>query len=251
MDDLQQLCEEGQRRLIETDYWGAERALERAEAIALGRQDYDSLGRLYMPLQEARRQRRQRAGEGMVRMDVFARSGVEELLAEDIAEEDPHGQLLVAGWGTAEPARALRAIARERGLFLDVLAGATYHVGEVLMVALLPLPEVTLPPGGVYEIDQLLRLLPPHALLRQASELPSGERPGTPETYAQVMALWEQLQAPYLAAADATTDLARRIEAYRTTIAVDYAAEFAHQRLSNTARELHHERLRDAAAPPN
>ena len=52
------------------------------------------------------------------------------------------------------------------------------------------------------------------------------------------MALWEKLHAPFLAAADAASTPARKIAGYRETIAVDYAAEKAHQRLSKAASEL-------------
>jgi hypothetical protein len=69
-------------------------------------------------------------------------------------------------------------------------------------------------------------------------ELPPGEMIGTLETYGRVMAIWERLHGPFLAAADATVDPIRRIEAYRVAIRVDYACELAHQGIFNTAREL-------------
>jgi len=68
--------------------------------------------------------------------------------------------------------------------------------------------------------------------------LPRGQRRGTHQTYAQVMALWERLHAPFLAAADAQPDLVRRIDDYRKTIRVDYACELAHQKLSDVAGHL-------------
>jgi hypothetical protein len=63
------------------------------------------------------------------------------------------------------------------------------------------------------------------------------------------MAMWEQLHAPYLAAADAEGDLLRKMEAYRKTIRVDDACELAHQNLATTAREAdrrHRNRAREA-----
>ena len=39
-------------------------------AEAWRHRDWDTLARLYMPLQEARRQRRQRCGEGTVALDL-------------------------------------------------------------------------------------------------------------------------------------------------------------------------------------
>jgi hypothetical protein len=52
------------------------------------------------------------------------------------------------------------------------------------------------------------------------------------------MSIWEQLHAPFLAAADAQVDPLRRIHAYRRAIEVDYACELAHQKLSAAAREV-------------
>jgi hypothetical protein len=52
------------------------------------------------------------------------------------------------------------------------------------------------------------------------------------------MELWERLHAPFLAAADAESDPVRQIEGYRLTTRVDYAAELAHQKLSNVAHRL-------------
>jgi hypothetical protein len=52
------------------------------------------------------------------------------------------------------------------------------------------------------------------------------------------MDLWERLHAPFLAAADNTREPLARMEGYRRTIAVDYACELAHQKLSAVAAEL-------------
>src|SRR5437763_17138410 len=104
VDDLQSLCERGQELLIATDYLAAEDVLVRAEKLALDGEDFDTLSRLYMPLQEARRQRRQRCGEGVVKLDLVAEFHDHVLDAEQIVRDFPHGQLLVAGWGSVEPA---------------------------------------------------------------------------------------------------------------------------------------------------
>src|SRR4051795_13373671 len=99
-NELQELCERGQELLIATDYIGAEAALVEAETLATRGEDYDTLARLYMPLQEARRQRRQRCGEGIVKLDLIAKSANDGVDPAAIVEKYPHGQLLVAGWGT-------------------------------------------------------------------------------------------------------------------------------------------------------
>ena len=72
--DLQSLCERGQQLLMQTKYLDAEHALVEADQLATRLEDFDTLARLYMPLQEARRQRRQLAGEGVVRLDLIAKS---------------------------------------------------------------------------------------------------------------------------------------------------------------------------------
>ena len=76
MPNLQSLCELGQEQLIRMEYLAAERTLVEAEEIARRERDFDTLGRLYMPLQETRRQRRQRCGEGIVRLDLIAQGPV-------------------------------------------------------------------------------------------------------------------------------------------------------------------------------
>jgi hypothetical protein len=56
------------------------------------------------------------------------------------------------------------------------------------------------------------------------------------------MSIWERLHAPFLAAADMQVDPIQKIHAYRRTIEVDYACELAHQKLSDTARQLARQR---------
>src|SRR5437764_2285231 len=117
--NLQSLCELGQEQLIRMEYLQAEETLCRAEEIAREQREFDTLARLYMPLQEARRQRRQRCGEGIVRLDLLA-SGPDDVLdAERILAEIPHGQLLVAGWGSIAPGLRIRELQWQRGLFVE------------------------------------------------------------------------------------------------------------------------------------
>src|SRR5689334_16680589 len=96
-DDLQTLCERGSALLMETRYWEAERLLARAEQTAWDARDWDTLGRVYMPLQEARRQRRQRCGEGAVALDLISEGPADDVKPEHVIANYPHGQLLVAG----------------------------------------------------------------------------------------------------------------------------------------------------------
>ena len=221
------------------DYLRAEALLADAERQAWEGRDWDTLSRLYMPLQEARRQRRLRCGEGVVALDLVAQGPADDIDGKRIIENYPHGQLLVAGWGTVEPALRVRALQAEHGLFVETFLAAVYPVGSGRAVAIVPTADVRLPaPTPRQTIDRLVAELPPHSIVMSADELPVGTRRGNTQTFAQVAAMWERLHLPFLAAADMQADPVRRIEHYRNTIRIDYACELAHQKLSGVAREL-------------
>ena len=249
-DQIQALCEDGQQRLMRMDYLGSEAALEQAEAAALAAEDFDTLGRLYFPLQEARRQRRQVCGEGVVRLDLWPAGPDDHPDPAAIAADYPHGQLLLAGWADISPAVQLRRISRERSLYVETFLAAAYPVlpdHSRRVIAIVPTADVTLPPpqtaldGG---IEALVRRLPPFSIVLGEEELPHGPRRGTAETFAVTMGLWERLHLPFLNAAKQVVDPRRRIEAYRQVIRVDYACEKAHQWLAETALELARDRAR-------
>ena len=240
-ESLQALCEAGSERLTRMDYLGAEAALAEAEAHAWSLRDWDTLARLYMPLQEARRQRRQRCGEGVVALDLVAAGPDDHLDGRRVVENYPHGQLLVAGWGSIEPAVEVRRLQAEHGLFVETFLAAVYPVtsGTGRAVVIVPTEDVRLPePRPNQSVDDLIAALPTYSLVNSADALPRGPRRGTTETYAEVMALWERLHTPVLAAADKAPDPVKRMEGYRRTIRVDYASELAHQKLSDVARQL-------------
>jgi hypothetical protein len=190
-----------------------------------------------MPLQEARRQRRQRCGEGVVHLGLIAESAGDRIDPRQVIEKYPHGQLLVAGWGSIAPALEVRNLARERQLYVETFLVAVYPVGEGRVIAIVPTQDVALPEARAQSVDDLIRRLPPHSVVLGENELPRGPQAGNSGTYAQVMDLWERLHAPFLAAADMEKDLLRKIEGYRRTIRVDYACELAHQRASDACRE--------------
>jgi hypothetical protein len=235
---LQELCSLGQQKLMQMDYLAAEQALVHAEQLALVASDYDTLSRLYLPLQEARRQRRQRCGEGIVCLDLISSGPSDRISGEHVVRNYPHGQLLVAGWGSIEPALEVRALQRKHELFVETFLAAVYPVGAGRAVAILPLEDIKLPPPEERSIDALIRLLPPHTIVLSDAQLPSGSRKGDTKTFAEVMKMWEQLHAPFLAAATMTADPLQKIAAFRKTIQVDYACELAHQHLSDVAKRL-------------
>jgi hypothetical protein len=234
---LAELCERGSELLIAMDYLGAESALMQAERLALAESDFDALSRLYMPLQETRRQQRQRCGEGIVCLDLCATGPADRVEARHVLEHYPHGQLLVAGWQSIEPAVKLRALAKEKSLFVETFLGAVYKVEGRRLVVIAPFENSKLP-GECQTLAELKSRSPAGSVCIDESELPAGPRKGTFETYGQVMAIWEKLAAPFLAATDALMDPRARIEGYRTTIQVDHACELAHQRLSDAAKLL-------------
>jgi hypothetical protein len=235
---LQQLCELGSEQLIQTQYLQAETTLARAEAEAYAARDWDTLARLYMPLQEARRQKRQRCGEGVVALDLIAENAHDKLDGRRILENFPHGQLLVAGWHTTEPAARIRQLARELELYVETFLGAVFRVAGRRVIVVTPLEDSALPPLDYESLEQLQAHLPPNCMLIDEGEVTRGHRKGTPQTFGEVMAIWERMHAPYLAAADAEADAIRRIDDYRLTTRVDYACELAHQKLSDVAHDL-------------
>ena len=225
LDELQALCESGQRELMATNYWAAEKILARAEQIAFDQREFETLSRLYMPLQEARRQRRQRCGEGMVHLGLIAKSASDRLSAEQIIEQYPFGQLLIAGWETIEPAVRFRRLAAERNLYVDTFLASVVASRDGLMIAIVP-EELHLPD------------LPVHTVMFKLDELPAAPRKGTYETYSSIMQIWESLHTPFLQMADAMKDPIEKIQAYRRTIRIDYACELAHQKLAAVAAKL-------------
>jgi len=229
--DPNALCEIGQEQLMRMEYLQAEQTLVAAEEIALREQNFDLLSRLYMPLQEARRQRRQRCGEGTIRLNLIANDPNDILSPEKIVAQSPQGQLLVAGWGSIQPALKIRQLAAEKNLYLETFLAAAYPMHAGMVLVLFPLPDVTLPPPEPMPIDLLLRRLPPHCIVLTQDQIPK-------PIYSKVMNLWEQLHAPFLAAADLERDPLRKINAYRNTIRVDYACELAHQNLAQVASHL-------------
>src|SRR5687768_3758280 len=205
-NDLQSLCDEAQQELQRMEYLACERTLERAERIALDANDFDTLARLYLPLQEARRQRRLVCGEGVVRLDLFAGSANDPLEPEPIIDSYPRGQLLIAGWCSIQPAVRFRQLQRARQLYVETYLAAVYPIGGSRAVVIVPTADVALPTGSNDSIDELVRRLPAHAIVMGESALPRGERRGTAETFAHTMSIWEQLHAPFLASADAHVD---------------------------------------------
>jgi hypothetical protein len=236
--NLDALCDRGQQQLMEMDYLSAEATFVAAERIALESRDFDALARLMLPLQEARRQRRQRCGEGIVRLDIVARGPKDLLDAARIATDYPHGQLLIAGWGTVAPAVELRRLQGKQRLYVETFLAAAYPPDKSIAVLIVPDEATALPEMRPRSFSDLVADAPHRSIVLDIADLPAGAKPATAATYEQVMRLWERLHAPFLAAAYAESDPRRKIDACRAAINVDYACELAHQALAAAAREL-------------
>src|SRR5687768_5264746 len=193
-----------------TNYLAAEKILVEAERIALDEKQFETLARLYMPLQETRRQRRQKCGEGIVRLDLIAQGPHDRITGREVLENHSFGQLLVAGWGTIQPALELRRLQQELGLYVETFLAAVFPTNPGSIVAILA-EESPLPLPDPRPLDELKKALPPHTLFYKPTDLPAGPRRGTYETYSQVMQMWERLHGPYLAAADAQKDPNQKI----------------------------------------
>ena len=182
-----------------------------------------------MPLQEARRQKRQRCGEGIIRLDLLA-----EGPARSHQRPTSVGKLFTRTTadrrlGFDRPPRSkLENLRANTNFYVETFLAAAYPMGDRRAIAIVPLANVSLPKPEPMPIDKLIAHLPAHSIVLNEDELLRRRVPkGTTQTYARVMAMWERLAAPFLAAADASVDPIQKIEGYRKTIAVDYACELA------------------------
>ena len=192
-----------------------------------------------MPLQEARRQRRRRTLEGPISLNLVSQSPSDHIEGRHVIENYPHGTLLVAGWGTIEPALQVRKLQARFKLLIDVFLSATYPpIGGGHAIVIVPHDRVVLPEIRPRRWQDFPRLMPLHSIILRESELPEGLVPPTPERIALVEQWWEKLHYPFLREARDTADPRKRIDAYRKVLRVDYACEFAHQELAATAKEL-------------
>jgi hypothetical protein len=234
MSDLQEQCDLGQRQLMRMEYLQAEATLAGVLRDAMNLEDWDTVARACLPLQEARRQRRQTCALGTVRLDILASGPDDHLEVEKFIEQTPRGQLLVAGWGSIEPALRLRQLQAQHQLYAETFLAAVYPLNDGHAIVVIPLEELRLPDPQPCDLNQLKKALPPNCLLIQ-----------NPKSKIQnPMFLWEQLHTPFLASADEKTDVSEKIAGYLKTIEVDYACELAHQGLADSARELGRRKLK-------
>ena len=240
LTEIQDRCAHGQQLLMEMQYIQAEKVLAAAETLAWEAGDYDAVSRLYMPLQETRRQIRQRCGEGIINLQILPDAHSRQPIdASEILKKYPHGQLLVAGYGTIEPALNIRKLQAEMELYVECFLAASYSIiGGHRAVVIVPHAGLKLPDPVEQNIDTLLHALPKNCIVFHENELPALVKKGTAETYSMVLSMWEKLHAPFYAAAQMQVDPVRKLQKYRDVIQVDYACELAHQNISILCQKL-------------
>ncbi|MDX1564629.1 MAG: hypothetical protein R3236_04440 [Phycisphaeraceae bacterium] len=114
---IDQVMEQASEALARTHYAACEKLCLEAMDRALKQQDYDHVARIALPLQEARRQRRQAADDRGVHM----LTGPRKAIAQILNDHPTGGLLLTAPPYTPQDARDLAAEARDRGLNVEVV----------------------------------------------------------------------------------------------------------------------------------
>src|SRR5208283_5969711 len=97
-----------------------------------------------------------------IRLDFLANGPHDQPDGRVAVEAVGHGQILIAGWGSIQPAIDARRAQRELGLYVDVFLAAVYPAGVGRVVAIVPGEGVALPAPEPMAVDQLIRRLPAH-----------------------------------------------------------------------------------------
>ena len=171
-----------------------------------------------MPLQEARRQRRQRCGEGVVALDLIAQGP-----HDDRRRPTDRGE-----FSARAAARRRVGVDRAGGSGSAPSGGARAVRRDVSRGGRIPSAARRRSSSCHWTMRNCRRAISTrsrtwksscrnHSLVAERSAIVNGQRKGTPQTFGEVMALWERLHAPFLAEADAERDLVRQIERYRLT----------------------------------
>jgi len=154
---IDEMMERASQSRVERDYLACERLSVEALRLAREAGDFERLARITLPLQEARRQRRQIAEDaGAV---VFTG---ERLTPEAVLDQVKRGCVLLTDPPYSEDdAQAVRALARERGAFVEVVrldsAGLTAMVCRAMEdVGDAALASIPAQAGPVERIDRIM-----------------------------------------------------------------------------------------------
>src|SRR5205814_8523239 len=103
-------------------------------------------------------------------LDLIAKATGHQISAQRVLDTYSLGQLLVAGWGTIQPALEIRRLQRERNLYVESFLAAVYPTTEGQIIVIVP-ENSPLPSPESRPLDSLRQLLPPHTLLYRPNQL--------------------------------------------------------------------------------
>lgn len=159
--DLDTLMDHASELLVQRDYLECERLCEKALSMARANDDYDRIARILLPLQEARRQRRQIAADAGVHVYDDEKQPLQDILNA----HDAGCILLIAPPYTPDDAAELRKLARESERYLEVICIDAMRMRGLFLDAQQAIGDAELAwiarAGSPREqLDQLLNALP-------------------------------------------------------------------------------------------
>ncbi len=225
------MMEEASQALARMDYIACERLCQQALDAARRDGDWWTYSRILLPLQEARRQRRINASEGVLRLGSTS-------LPVDIgewADQLTCGSIVLTRPHKVEHARALLERAREEGRYVEVLLAECSADSPTWRVVsfMTPDPSVTTAPAPPAEWRD--KWLTPAGMAAVACENQH------PSDY--FLDLTEALGDQVIAAAMAEDDPMKQFERLERGLEVLTDHEKLHQRLTEAARRLAHQQV--------
>jgi len=241
---IDQIMESATQALMEMDYAASEKqcleALSRARAQGL----WHVYARVVLPLQEARRQRRMTAADGVIRLGSASLAGTPSDWAQHMSDG---GCLVLTHPHTAADAGALRGLLIEQGLPVEVLwadCGVDAQTWTVRSFSDNTLAvDLPAPPAAWRDTWLGPGQSTPPAQTGGTTPTPSGATRAAMQTSATpadwMMDAMEALGDRALALCQQTEDPARRLTQLEASITAAPDHELLHQHLADTARRLH------------
>jgi hypothetical protein len=139
LEQLQEQCELGQRELMATNYLAAEKILIEAERDrASSKTNLKHSHAFTCPSRRPGASGVSAAAKEPFCLDLVAQGPDDEISAERILDKYPFGQLLVAGWGTIQPALEIRRLQQERGLYVETFLAAAFPTTKGTIIVIVP-----------------------------------------------------------------------------------------------------------------
>lgn len=226
---LDNQMEQASEALAKMDYLTCESLCEAALAQAKRAGDWAYYGRILLPLQECRRQRRMIAAEGIIRLGTSEQGGGPATWLEHL----PAGCIVITRPHTHTEAARLLHEARERRLFIEVLF-ADSHVNEttwrITTFTGSRKATVDIPAPPVHERDRWL--LPTGG---KGAKSDSSFRGATPPQAQWFVQASEKLGDALLAQVNATSAV-DRVDVLEACLVGAPDHEILHQRLADAAK---------------